>query len=82
MDFDDGQRAYGKGTFAEGRGKIVLNKYVLIKKLYNLKGDSILKCDTLLIPRKVFYKKGDVLMIYKINPKTKERFKVAFLLSR
>jgi len=82
MDFDDGQRLYGKGTFTEYRNTIILDKYTLIKKQYNLKGDSVLKCDTSVIQRRVFYKKGNALISYSLNPKTKVRVETTFPLSK
>jgi len=82
MEFDDGQKFYGKGKFVQSENKITFSRYMLVRKEYNFKGDSVLKCDTSIVPGGTFYKKGKYLIEYDPRQKGgKKRSKTLYVKS-
>lgn len=78
MDFDDGQKWHGRGTYIETGNKIIFNRYILIGKAYSAKGNNI-KGDTSIIIRSTFYKKGNTLIEYDLDAKTRKRIKIVYV---
>ena len=62
MYSDDGQRWYGSGTFTEYQNKIILDSFKIVRTIYHISGDSLLKdpliSDTTNVPIQSLYKKG------------------------
>jgi hypothetical protein len=67
-EFDDGQELKGKGTYVKHNNKIVFSQFMRIRKVYSVKRDSILKCDTSIVPAQTFYKHGNHLLQYFKSP--------------
>lgn len=61
---DDGQRWYGKGKFTEYKNKIILDSFKIVRTIYHISEDSLLKYplnDTTNMQSFTLYKKRDEL---------------------
>ncbi len=71
MYSDDGQRWYGKGKFTEYKNKIVLDSFKIVRTIYHIRGDSLLKDfltgDTTNMHPLTFQKKGNNLYQKRAN---------------
>ena len=72
MTSDDSQEWRGEGTYIESSKAIKFSRLVCIHKLYNFKRDTVLKCDTSIIPTSSLYKKGKYLLDYSRDPNSKK----------
>jgi len=66
--FDDGQELKGRGTYVKHNNKIEFSQFMYIRKVYGVKRDRILKCDTSIVPAQTFYKHGSHLLEYFKRP--------------